>query len=97
MNSINKIVTIDANKARAEFFKILDNVYQGKNRSRSFGGKSRVDVFSRIWAFSRHKNQTDTDFDLLIAVTCLSHDLILVTYNHEHFKRVPRLKLLPAE
>jgi len=30
MNSTNKIVAIDANKARAEFFKILDNVYQGK-------------------------------------------------------------------
>ena len=30
MSSTNKIVTIDASKARAEFFKILDDVYQGK-------------------------------------------------------------------
>lgn len=34
------------------------------------------------------------DFDLLIASSCLSHDLILLTNNVRHFERVDGLKLV---
>lgn len=33
--------------------------------------------------------------DLFIAATALHHDLILVTRNHQHFERIPGLRLYP--
>ena len=34
------------------------------------------------------------DFDLLIASTCLCHDLTLLTNNVRHFNRIEGLRLL---
>jgi len=42
----------------------------------------------------RAKNALIGDIDTLIAATCLAHHAILVTNNHNHYQRVPNLKLL---
>lgn len=33
------------------------------------------------------------DFDLILAATALSHNLILITNNERHFKRIDGLKI----
>jgi predicted nucleic acid-binding protein len=33
------------------------------------------------------------DFDILIAATCLEHDLTLLTRNRKDFQQIPHLKL----
>jgi predicted nucleic acid-binding protein len=49
--------------------------------------------FARIRKALRKKGQLIDNFDLLIAATCLAHDLTLVTGNLTHFKRIGGLKI----
>ncbi len=51
-------------------------------------------TFGRERARLRKEGQLIGDFDLLIASTCLHHDLILLTGNVREFKRVEGIKLL---
>ena len=53
-----------------------------------------VDVFGRVRAYLRQKNELVENFDVLIAATCITHDLTVVTYNDKHFSRIPGLKTL---
>jgi len=39
------------------------------------------------------RNQIIEDFDLLIAATTLTFDVVLVTHNRAHFDRVPNLRI----
>ena len=52
----------------------------------------------RIFAKERgrlgKKGEIIGDFDLLIASTCLHHNLTLLTNNLEHFKRIEKLKII---
>lgn len=41
----------------------------------------------------RHKGQELVDFDLLIAATAITNNLVLVTGNKHHFARIPELKI----
>jgi tRNA(fMet)-specific endonuclease VapC len=41
----------------------------------------------------RAQGTTIADLDLLIASTALYHDLVLVTRNLRHFRRVPGLRI----
>ena len=41
----------------------------------------------------RRTGQPLGDFDLLIAATAIQHDLVLVTRNVQHFRRIPGLQI----
>jgi tRNA(fMet)-specific endonuclease VapC len=50
-------------------------------------------LFGEQRARLRRLNQLSGDLDLLIAVTCLAHDLALLTPNRRHFERIPGLRI----
>lgn len=54
--------------------------------------KEICQVFGRQRGFLRQKGLLISDFDLLIAATCLHHDLTLLTNNLRHFQRVEGLE-----
>ena len=45
----------------------------------------------------RQHGQMIGDFDLLIAATCLHHDLKLLTNNRRHFQRIEGLEIISTE
>lgn len=52
-----------------------------------------IEKFASLRKFLRNKGLLIDNFDLLIASTCLVHDLILITNNVSHFKRISKLKI----
>ena len=52
-----------------------------------------IEQFAHIRKSLRQKGSLIDNFDLLIAATCLAYDLVIVTGNISHFKRVPGLKI----
>jgi predicted nucleic acid-binding protein len=86
---------------------IYEGIYFGKDRDRHEQGLAGllqiVDVlplnqpilekFARIRGTLRAQGQLIGNLDLLIAATALHHDLILVTRNLNHFRRISNLKL----
>ena len=53
-------------------------------------------LFGEHRARLRQKNQLIGDVDLLIAATCLHHDLTLLTTNRKHFQRIPGLRIVSS-
>jgi len=53
-------------------------------------------VYGQIRALLESAGRPLADADLQIAATALLHDLVLVTGNVKHFKRVPQLRISPA-
>ena len=53
-------------------------------------------VFGRERGRLRREGQMISDFDLLIAATCLRHDLTLLSNNRRHFERVGGLTMISA-
>lgn len=53
-------------------------------------------LFGRYRTDLRRQNQLIGDLDLLIAATCLHHDLILLTTNPRHFERIPDLTVVSS-
>ena len=51
------------------------------------------EYYGKEYAWLRKEGQVIGGFDLLIATTCLRHNLILLTNNEEHFKRISGLKI----
>ncbi len=51
-------------------------------------------LFGRHRTDLRRQNRLIGDLDLLIAVTCLHHRLILLTTNPRHFERIPDLTVV---
>lgn len=52
-----------------------------------------IEKFALIRGKLRKKGKLIDNFDLLIAATCLVHNLILITGNTPHFSRIPALKI----
>ena len=52
-----------------------------------------IEKFASVRKFLRKKGLLIDNFDLLIASTCLTRDLILISNNISHFKRIPGLKI----
>lgn len=52
-----------------------------------------IEKFASMRKLLRKKGILIDNFDLLIASTCLTHDLSLVTGNISHFKRISGLKM----
>ncbi|MCD6318714.1 type II toxin-antitoxin system VapC family toxin [Candidatus Aerophobetes bacterium] len=51
-------------------------------------------IFGKERGRLRKKGKIIGDFDLLIASTCLHYNLMLLTNNIDHFKRVENLKII---
>jgi len=51
-------------------------------------------IFGKERGRLRKKGEIIGDFDLLIASTCLHYNLMLLTNNIDHFKRVENLKII---
>lgn len=65
------------------FFTSLDSIY---------GITLEIaEEFGKLRAQLKQKGVIIEDLDLLIAATCLAHNLTLVTYNKKHFSHVPGL------
>lgn len=58
-----------------------------------FLGKETVEIFGSCKARLENKGFPLDDFDLIIASISLAHNLVLVTNNVKHFKRIEGLKL----
>jgi len=56
-------------------------------------GKEIADVFGAMKASLQKNGNPLDDFDLIIAATALSRNLVLVTNNTRHFARIEGLKL----
>lgn len=52
-----------------------------------------IEKFASVRKYLRQKGLLIDNFDLLIASTCLVHDLVIVTGNIFHFKRILGLKM----
>ena len=55
--------------------------------------KSIMDVFGEIKSSLEMRGSIIEDMDILIAATALSHNLILVTNNVKHFKKIKDLRM----
>jgi predicted nucleic acid-binding protein len=51
--------------------------------------------FGQIRAKLKRKGQIIDDLDILIAATCLANNLVLITENQKHFKRIEELEIWP--
>ena len=56
-------------------------------------GNESAEIFGRLKAAFQQKGTSLDDFDLIIASCALAYNLVLVTNNTKHFKRVESLKL----
>ncbi len=85
---------------------ILEGLFETKNKKKLTSFKELlktvtiinvdlpiIEKFAFIRKSLRQKGLLIDNFDLLIASTCLTHDLILITMNVSHFKRIPGLKI----
>lgn len=52
-----------------------------------------IEKFASVRKCLRQKGLLIDNFDLLIASSCLIHNLTLITNNISHFKRIPELKI----
>ena len=52
-----------------------------------------LDLYAKEKARLRKIGTTIDDFDLLIGVTSLAHNMVMVTNNTEHFSRIKEIKL----
>lgn len=76
----------EVEKGVIDFFNSLSEVYSlDKETAKNFG---------QIRAELKQSGKIIEDLDILLASTCVTYDLILVTYNPKHFKRVKNLKIL---
>ena len=55
--------------------------------------RETADIFGMLKAKLEATGMPLDDFDLILAATALSHNLILVTNNERHFKRIDGLKI----
>ena len=52
-----------------------------------------IEKFAEVRAHLRRKGQMISDFDILLGATALHYDLIVLTYNRKHFKRIPDITI----
>lgn len=55
--------------------------------------KEIMETFSDLRRYLRRKGNLIDNFDLVIAATCLTYNLVLITGNLSHFERIPKLKI----
>jgi tRNA(fMet)-specific endonuclease VapC len=52
-----------------------------------------IGIAADLYVELRRRGEPLEDADILIAATALAHDLVLVTDNEQHFRRIPRLEV----
>ena len=52
-----------------------------------------IDMASEIYAKLKRSGNLVEDADILIAASCLVKDIVLVTDNEEHFRRIENLEV----
>lgn len=70
--------------------KALDNFLSGVQILPIFHS---LDLYAKEKARLRKTGISIDDFDLLIGVTSVNHELVMVTNNTRHFKRIAKIKL----
>ena len=58
---------------------------------------STATEFGKIRADLRNNGNSIEDFDIMIAASCLTNELALVTLNKKHFERIKDLEVLTPE
>ena len=82
-------------KDKGEAEKSVLNFFAGL--SEVFGLNAEIaENFGRIRAELKDKGNLIEDLDLLLAATCLSENITMVTANIRHFQRVPKLEIWPT-
>lgn len=81
-------------KEKAE--KILLDFFAGLNSTYSID-KDIAKTFGQLRATLKAKGSIIEDLDLLLAATCITHKLILITANAKHFSKVADLEILPVD
>lgn len=74
-------------KEVTDFFASLSSVYGIDEKIAQKFGETR--------AYLKKKGSIIEDLDLLLAATCLVHELILITLNQKHFSHVDSLRFHP--
>lgn len=89
---------------------IYEGIHRGENKEKmadvvitffsSLSGMYGIDEniakkFGEIRADLKKKGKVIEDLDLLLAATCLTHGLTLMTYNQKHFSRIKNLFVYP--
>ena len=59
--------------------------------------KATSKQFGIIRAYLKKRGEIIEDMDIMIAATCISNNLILITSNKKHFQRVKGLEVLSPE
>lgn len=72
--------------------KVIKVFYESLNKVYNMDYET-ADTFGRIRADLRKRGQLPGDMDILIAATCLTHGLVLVTNNKKHFERIESLEI----
>ena len=54
-------------------------------------------LFGSYRGFLRKQGLMISDFDLIIAMICLHHNLTLLTNNHKHFERIKELEIISID
>lgn len=105
---INKI-SEDISSSYICLSELYEGVYRVKNKEKAeeglltfFKGMTQIygidyeiaKVFGQTRSYIREKGIVIEDLDLLIAATCIAKNLIMITNNKKHFKRIPGLQIL---
>lgn len=72
-------------KAMSNFFAGLDEIY-GVDQD-------IAETFGRYRSTLKKKGNVIEDIDLFLAVTCVTYNLVMITYNQKHFRRIEKLQI----
>lgn len=108
-NLIDKILEIDLQNCAISEITLAELTYGAENSSNTEKNLRLIDkfseqvkilpIFSAIHIYAKEKTRLRksgtliSDFDLLIAATCVSHELIMVTENIKEFERISDIKI----
>ena len=82
-------------KNPAKIEKTVLNFFEGMGRVYSLN-QEIAQRFGQIRANLKRRGQIIEDLDILIAATCLANNLILITENQKHFRRIKGLEIWPG-
>lgn len=83
---INRVKNVDKmEQAVIKFFASLSGIYGVDGDIARKFGEIRADL--------KNKGNVIEDLDIMIAVTCLTNDLTLLTQNRKHFERIDNLNI----
>ncbi len=82
--------SVEKSERKEKILKVLENFLTGVQILPIFHS---LDLYAKEKARLRKNGTPIDDFDLLIGVTSITHNLIMVTNNLNHFERIANIKL----